>query len=115
MSLIENIKNILNSALQESEGTSNGVGRTVIDQINKLDKDAGLRWGRKNVVYHKDGVSFDTSGYVKWKGKVIIRLNRNDTYDIKMGKLKGVNMTGVKEFKDVPVENLVQVISSIVE
>jgi hypothetical protein len=43
-------------------------------------------WGAKDMVAMEDGLRFKTTGMVKNKGYVTIKLNGRDLYDIEFGK-----------------------------
>lgn len=62
------------------------IARTIISQIKALDHMALFAWGFKNGVGLEDGVQFDVNG-LKFKGKVIIKLNGMDLYDITFGRM----------------------------
>ena len=62
------------------------IARTIISQIKALDHMAMFAWGMINAVGLDDGVQFDVKG-LKFRGKVIIKLNAMDLYDITFGRM----------------------------
>ena len=92
-----------------------GIAQTIREQIENTDKFALWAWGAKDFVYADNGLKFKTSGGVKFKGHVFIRLTGNDTYEVTTYRIRGVKVTYVHEFRDIYVENLVSVIKNIVE
>jgi len=90
------------------------VGITIHDQIWAQDKWAFANWGAKDMVYGDNGVQFKTSGAVKYKGYVVIRLTGNDLYEITFYKLRGINMTNVILRRDIYADSVICEINSIV-
>ena len=64
------------------------VARTILQQIRTLDRWALGAYGMINAVGLDDGIQFDVKG-LKFKGKVIIKLNGMDLYDITFGRMNG--------------------------
>ncbi len=62
------------------------IASTIYGQIHALDGMAWYAWGSKNPVALEDGLQFDVNGLV-FKGKVIIKLNAMDLYDITFGRM----------------------------
>ena len=89
------------------------VGKTILNQINALDKWALASWGAKQYVLHKDGIQFDVRGS-KFRGRVIIKLNSRDLYDIDFGTIRKMDWKLKKREKDVYVDQLVNIIDNTV-
>lgn len=87
------------------------IAQTIISQINALDRWAMGAWGAKERVAMKDGLKFKTSGMVRWKGYVYIKLNGRDLYDVMFFRIRGVEMKIDKEVKDIYADMLVDVIN----
>ncbi len=66
--------------------TNTTIASTIYGQIHALDGMAWYAWGSKNPVALEDGLQFDVNGLV-FKGKVIIKLNGADLYDITFGRV----------------------------
>ena len=62
------------------------IATTILSQIKALDHMALFAWGFKNGVGLDDGLQFDVNG-IKFRGKVIIKLNAMDLYDITFGRM----------------------------
>ena len=91
------------------------VAATILDQIKTIDPMAMMAWGAKNVSRHSTGLTFKTSGLVKWKGNVDINYNEStDLYDLDFGKMRKFEWVVSHTAKDVFAEDLVSVIDSIV-
>lgn len=87
------------------------VAETIRRQINAIDRMAFAAWGAKHFVVNDRSLTFSTSGSVRWKGKVTIKLNERDLYDVRFTKLG--RYLDIKEdvvHTDVFVEGLVQLI-----
>ncbi len=62
------------------------IATTILSQIKALDPMAMFAWGVRNPMALDDGIQFDVNG-LKFKGKVIIKLNAMDLYDITFGRM----------------------------
>lgn len=89
------------------------VGKVIINQINALDKWALASWGSKNYVYHPKGIQFDVRGS-KFRGRVIIKLNNRDLYDIEFGTIRKLEYKIKNTAKGIYVEQLVNTIDNVV-
>ena len=89
------------------------VGKIIINQINALDKWALASWGAKNYVSYSDGIQFDVRGS-KFRGRVIIKLNKRDLYDIEFGTIRKLEYIIKNTAKNVHVEQLVNTIDNVV-
>jgi len=89
------------------------VSKIIMSQINALDKWALASWGAKNYVSSKNSLTFDVRGS-KFRGKVIIKLNKRDTYDIEFGTVRKMEYTVKQTVKGVFVEQLVNTVDQIV-
>jgi hypothetical protein len=83
------------------------VGRTIHQQLMTLDRRALWAWGSTAMTYIDQGLRFKTSGMVKWKGIVEIKLNGSDLYDIEFYRLRAGKKFFDKLSKDVFCEDLV--------
>ena len=89
------------------------VGKIIINQINALDKWAMASWGSKNYVSHSDGIQFDVRGS-KFRGRITIKLNKRDLYDIEFGTIRKLEYIIKNTAKNVHVEQLVNTIDNVV-
>ena len=62
----------------------------------------------------EDGLRFKTTGMVKNKGYVTIKLNGRDLYDIEFGKVRKLEYKVLKREEDVFAEDMVNFIDSMV-
>jgi hypothetical protein len=70
-------------------------------------------WGAKNMMSLPKGLSFKTSGAVKWKGTVTVALDEGkDLYVVKFTRLRKLNIIVDEIIEDVFVEDLVGVIDA---
>ena len=97
-----------------------GIAGVIYSQIKTMSPLAMVSWGTKELVVLKDGLQFKSSGMVKNKGIIQIKLNGSDLYDVSFGKVrkyKEINNYGYKQIKkvtDVFVEDLVDTIDEMV-
>lgn len=90
------------------------VAKTILSQIKTLDSMALWAWGAKDLVAMEDGLMFKSSGMVKNKGKVIVKLNGKDLYDVTFGKIRKFEYKELARIEDVFVEDLVATIDGMV-
>jgi len=102
------------TSLSNIQGIQMEIARTILSQINVLDKMAMCAWGAKDLVGMEDGLMFKSSGLVRNKGKVIIKLNGNDLYDVTFGKVLKFEYKELVRVEDVFVENLVETVDNMV-
>jgi hypothetical protein len=89
------------------------IAKTIVEQIRYIDRWALGAWGAKNMMAHPKGLSFKTSGAVKWKGTVTVTLDEGkDLYVVKFTRLRKLQVIVDKIVEDVFVEDLVSVIDS---
>jgi hypothetical protein len=89
------------------------IATTILSQIRLLDRWALGSWGAKDLVRHSNGLSFKTSGAVKWKGIVTITLDeRKDLYVVRFSRLRKLNMIVDKVREEVFVDDLVDIIDA---
>ena len=89
------------------------VATIIRDQIKAIDFWAFGAWGAKNLANTGSGLSFKTSGSVRWKGNVTITLDEGkDLYVVKFTRLRKLNVIVDKIVEDVFVEDLVSVIDA---
>lgn len=97
-----------------------GIAGVIYSQIKTMSPLAMVSWGTKELVVLKDGLQFKSSGMVKNKGIIQIKLNGSDLYDVSFGKVrkyKEINNYGYKQIKKVTnvfVEDLVDTIDEMV-
>jgi hypothetical protein len=101
------------------------IAKTIISQIKAMDYWSLAAWGARNYVSYAEGeqgeigyilggVQFDVSGH-KVKGKVIVYLMGDDTYTVRVIKVRGMKVTEVALIKNVYCEDMMSVIDGIVE
>jgi len=90
------------------------IAKTILEQIKMIDPMATWAWGAKDMVAMEDGLRFKTTGMVKNKGYVTIKLNGRDLYDIEFGKIRKFEYKVLKREEDVFAEDMVNFIDSMV-
>ena len=90
------------------------VAKTVYSQIKTLSPWAMPAWGAKELVALKDGIQFKSSGMVKNKGIIQVKLNGSDLYNVTFGKVRKFKYKEIKKVTDVFVEDLIGVIDEMV-
>ena len=65
-----------------------GIAGVVYSQIKTMSPWAMAAWGAKELVVLKDGIQFKSSGMVKNKGIIQVKLNGSDLYDVTFGKVR---------------------------
>lgn len=89
------------------------IAKTILQQLKALNFWALGSWGAKNLTAHAKGLSFKTSGSVKWKGVVTITLDEGkDLYVVKFSRLRKLNVIVDDLIEDVHVEDLIRIIDS---
>jgi hypothetical protein len=91
------------------------VAKTILDQIQAIDRRAIWAWGGKDFVNVGDGVQFKVGGMAKFKGHVLIKLNASDLYDIEFYKIRAGAVKTVAKEADVYAEDLVRIIDAVVQ
>ena len=91
-----------------------GIAGVVYSQIKTMSPWAMAAWGAKELVVLKDGIQFKSSGMVKNKGIIQIRLNGSDLYDVTFGKVRKFKYKEIKKVTDVFVGDLISVIDEMV-
>ena len=91
-----------------------GIAGVVYSQIKTMSPWAMAAWGAKELVVLKDGIQFKSSGMVKNKGIIQIKLNGSDLYDVTFGKVRKFKYKQLKKVTDVFVEDLIGVIDEMV-
>ena len=86
-----------------------GIAGVVYSQIKTMSPWAMAAWGAKELVVLKDGIQFKSSGMVKNKGIIQVKLNGSDLYDITFGKVRKFKYKEIKKVTDVFVEDLIDV------
>jgi hypothetical protein len=90
------------------------VAKTILSQIKALDGWSLGAWGAKDLVALENGLQFKSSGMVKNKGIVQIKLNGSDLYDVSFGKVRKFEYKEIKKINDVFVGDLVDIIDEMV-
>ena len=91
------------------------VAKTILSQIKALDAWSLSAWGAKNLIDLGTGLQFTSSGMVKNKGIVQIKLNYGkDLYDVSFGKVRKYEYKEIKKVTGVFVEDLVDTIDEMV-
>ena len=91
-----------------------GIAGVVYSQIKTMSPWAMAAWGAKELVVLKDGIQFKSSGMVKNKGIIQIKLNSSDLYNVTFGKVRKFKYKEIKKVTDVFVEDLIGVIDEMV-
>ena len=91
-----------------------GTAGVVYSQIKTMSPWAMAAWGAKELVVLKDGIQFKSSGMVKNKGIIQIKLNGSDLYNVTFGKVRKFKYKQLKKVTDVFVEDLIGVIDEMV-
>lgn len=86
------------------------VARTILDQINTIDPRALMAWGAKDYVGSSNSIQFTVGGMTRWKGKVIVKLNGSDLYDVRFFRSRGVKILENVTATDIYAEDLVNII-----
>jgi hypothetical protein len=105
---------VLLSIVRNKEVIDMEIAKTILSQIKALDKMAMCAWGAKDLVGMEDGLMFKSSGMVRNKGNVMIKLNGNDLYDVTFGKIRKYEYKELACVEDVFVENLVETVDKMV-
>ncbi len=89
------------------------VATIIRDQIKAIDFWAFGAWGAKNLANTGNGLSFKTSGSVRWKGTVKVTLDEGkDLYIVEFSRLRKAKTIVDKIVEDVFVEDLVGIIDA---
>lgn len=126
----ETVKEATVTTVQSKE--SSLIGKTIVSQINGLDKHALTAWGAKNFITTNStalpnnkvigpGIQFDVRGG-KFKGRILIGLNSYDLYDIALLRIMTTaqammnnSVVRVASYAtDIGVENLVTYLDSVI-
>ena len=91
-----------------------GIAGVVYSQIKTMSPWAMAAWGAKELVVLKDGIQFKSSGMVKNKGIIQVKLNGSDLYNVTFGKVRKFKYKEIKKVTDVFVEDLIDVIDEMV-
>ena len=91
-----------------------GIAGVVYSQIKTMSPWAMAAWGAKELVVLKDGIQFKSSGMVKNKGIIQVKLNGSDLYDVTFGKVRKFEYKQIKKVTDVFVGDLISVIDEMV-
>ena len=91
------------------------VAKTVYSQIKTLSPWAMPAWGAKELVDLKDGIQFKSSGMVKNKGIIQVKLNGSDLYNVTFGKVRKFKYKEMKKVTDVFVGDLVNVVGELID
>jgi mRNA-degrading endonuclease HigB of HigAB toxin-antitoxin module len=90
--------------------TESKVAKTILKQINAIDKFALPSWGAKNYVSSNDSIQFDVRGS-KFRGRVIITYDkRSDNYIIELGQVRGMDWKQKYMMKSIFAQDLVNVL-----
>ena len=90
------------------------VAKTVHSQIKTLSPWALPAWGAKELVALENGLQFKSSGMVKNKGIIQVKLNGSDLYDVTFGKVRKFKYKEIKKVTDVFVGDLIDTIDEMV-
>lgn len=99
----------------EESGQGKVIAQTIVRQLKALDKWALASWGAAEFVALEDGVQFRVKGSnVKTGGRVQVRLNGGDTYDIRLIRVRGVNIKEIGAADNIHVEELVDILDGLI-
>lgn len=92
------------------------IAKTIISQINAIDRRAIWAWGAKDFVNTGTGLQFKVGGLAKFKGHVHIKLDEgSDLYDIEFYKIRKGEIKVVHDCRGIFADNLVNVIDMVVQ
>lgn len=91
------------------------IAKTILEQIKTIDPRATWAWGAKDFVNTGHGLQFKTSGMVKNKCYVLVKLNGSDLYDLEFFKVRAGKLAVIKNVTDVYAEDLVNEIDVVVQ
>ena len=86
------------------------IARTILEQIKTIDPMALMAWGAKDYVGGDLSIQFTVGGMTRWKGKVIVKLNGSDLYDVRFFRSRSVKILEDVTVRDVYAEDLVNTI-----
>jgi len=90
--------------------TESKVAKTILKQINAIDRFALASWGAKNYVSSDDSIQFDVRGS-KFRGRVIITYDKgSDSYVIELGQVRKLEWKQKYMMKSVFAGDLVNVL-----
>lgn len=91
------------------------IAQTIVQQIKAQDKWAMASWGANELVALEDGIQFRVKGaHVKSGGRVQVRLNATDTYDIRLIRVRGMNVKELGSADGVYVDQLVDILDGLI-
>jgi hypothetical protein len=90
--------------------TDFSIARIILDQIKTADPMALMAWGAKDYVGSNNSIQFTVGGMTRWKGKVIVKLNGSDLYDVRFFRSRSVKILEDVTVSDVYAEDLVNTI-----
>ena len=91
-----------------------GIAGVVYSQIKTLSPWALPAWGAKELVALENGLQFKSSGMVKNKGIIQVKLNGSDLYNVTFGKVRKFKYKEIKKVTDVFVGDLIDTIDEMV-
>lgn len=90
--------------------TESKVAKTILKQINAIDRFALPAWGAKNYVSSEESIQFDVRGS-KFRGRVVITYDkRSDTYIVELGQARGLGWKQEYMIKSVFAQDLVNIL-----
>jgi hypothetical protein len=110
MSVLDRIDKLLIDGCKKKKLTESTVAKTILKQINAIDKWALQSWGAKNYVSSDKSIQFDVRGS-KFRGRVIITYDRGpDTYVVELGQVKNLDWKQKYMMKNIFAQDLVNVL-----
>ena len=112
MSMLDRIDKLLIDGCKKKKKklTESNVSKTILKQINAMDKWALQSWGAKNYVSSDKSIQFDVRGS-KFRGRVIITYDRGpDTYVVELGQVKNLDWKQKYMMKNIFAQDLVNVL-----
>jgi hypothetical protein len=115
----------MNSSTAPKTNESLQIATTIIQQIKATDCFSLMAWGARDYVALNEGeqseigfilggVQFTVSG-AKVKGKVLVYLMGDDTYTVRVGKIRKCEWKDIKIVEGVYCDTLMSVIDNIIE
>jgi hypothetical protein len=97
----------------EPEPVDTTVADNIRQQIRSMDPQAFTAWGAHEFVAGPNYLQFKVNGS-KHRGLLKVELTPKDLYDVKAYAVRGPEVKVRQEYKDVFVENLVEVLDDLI-
>jgi len=91
------------------------IAQTIVKQLKTADAWAMASWGANELIALEDGLQFKVKGSnIKSGGRVQIRLNAADTYDIRLIRVRGSSVKEVGSADGVYADQLVDILDGLI-